>query len=141
MGMPTVPDRHVSQADPDIPPQPHVCPNSLIKQTPNGLRPSTCRRDTDHCRHPRQVPAVGGDVVLWWTDCIAYEWSETYPDLATALARLAVLHPCIVNNEGFEHPDPHEFIRAATPFLDSSTTMPAAQSPTRSAWQRVTMRH
>ncbi|PYE13454.1 hypothetical protein DFR67_1168 [Williamsia limnetica] len=86
------------------------------------------------------VAASGDTVVLWWTDNAANEWSETHTDLATALARLAVLQHCITHTEGFAHTDPHDFASAAAPFLDRSTTMPAARSPTWSAWRRAVTR-
>ncbi|MCK0515955.1 hypothetical protein [Williamsia sp. DF01-3] len=33
------------------------------------------------------VSADGDTFVLWWTDYVANEWTETHPDLGTALAR------------------------------------------------------
>lgn len=86
------------------------------------------------------VAASGDTVVLWWTDNAANEWSETHDNLTTALARLAVLQHCIAHTEGFAHTDSLDFASAAAPFLDRSTTMPAARSPTWSAWRRAVTR-
>ncbi|MCK0515944.1 MULTISPECIES: hypothetical protein [Actinomycetes] len=35
------------------------------------------------------VSPDGDTFVLWWTDYVANEWTETHPDLGTALARRA----------------------------------------------------
>ena len=35
---------------------------------------------------------------LWWSDCVANEWEEFYPDLSSCLARLAVLVACGEHN-------------------------------------------
>lgn len=67
-----------------------------------------------------KVIAVADKYHLWWTDGIATEWHETYPDLSTALARLAVLHHCVATTEGFADPDPRDFDRAAARFLETS---------------------
>ena len=36
-----------------------------------------------------KVIATENTFVLWWTDCVINEWTETHPDLGTALARRA----------------------------------------------------
>ena len=43
------------------------------------------------------VPCVEG-YILWWSDCVANEWEEFYPDLSSCLARLAVLVACGEHN-------------------------------------------
>ena len=83
-----------------------------------------------------KVIATENTFVLWWTDCVINEWTETHPDLGTALARLAVLHHCVTHGEGFDV-EPGDFAPVATAFLDASTTMPAARPPQPSAWRRT----
>ena len=84
------------------------------------------------------VAPDGDTFVLWWTDYVANEWTETHPDLGTALARLAVLHHCVSHGEGFDV-EPVDFVPVATAFLNASTTMPAARSPRLSAWRRAVL--
>ena len=43
------------------------------------------------------VPCVEG-YILWWSDGVANEWEEFYPDLSSCLARLAVLVACGEHN-------------------------------------------
>ena len=64
----------------------------------------------------------GTEYVLWWTDRAANEWTETHPDLGTALARLAVLQHVIAHNTGFTHPAPHNFTASAAAFLHTQIT-------------------
>ena len=85
------------------------------------------------------VAADGDTFVLWWTDYVANAWTETHPDLGTALARLAVLHHCVTHGEGFDV-EPGDFVPVATAFLDASITMPAARSPTRIRLRRTVTR-
>ena len=74
-----------------------------------------------------KVIATGEHFILWWTDCgpVPNEWAETHPDLGIALTRLAVLHHCVTNGEGFAHTDPADFAAAAAAFLASAITQPA----------------
>ena len=52
------------------------------------------------------VRLIGGDDLamleegyhLWWSDCVANEWEEFFPDLSSCLARLAVLVACGEHN-------------------------------------------
>jgi acyl carrier protein phosphodiesterase len=56
---------------------------------------------------------------LHWTDFVANEWTEYFPDLPTALMRLAVLQRCTEisdGNGGFEH-DARDFVTGAKYFL------------------------
>ncbi|MFJ6099133.1 MULTISPECIES: hypothetical protein [Actinomycetes] len=75
-----------------------------------------------------QVIATGEHFILWWTDCGAKDWAEAHHDLGTALSRLAVLHHCVTNGEGFAHTDPADFAAAAAAFLASAITQPAPAS-------------
>jgi hypothetical protein len=70
-----------------------------------------------------KVIATEDTFVLWWTDCVTNEWTETHPDLGTALARLAVLAHCVTHGEGFDV-EPVDFTPVAAAFLDSSMTTP-----------------
>jgi hypothetical protein len=70
-----------------------------------------------------KVIATEDTVVLWWTDCVTNEWTETHPELGTALARLAVLGHCVTHGEGFDV-EPDDFTPVAAAFLDSSMTTP-----------------
>ena len=72
-----------------------------------------------------KVIATGEQFILWWTDCGANDWAETHHDLGVALTRLAVLHHCVTNGEGFVHTDPADFAAAAAAFLASAITQPA----------------
>ena len=74
-----------------------------------------------------KVIATGEQFILWWTDCgpVPNEWAETHPDLGVALTRLAVLHHCVTNDEGFAHPNPDDFTDLAAAFLASAITGPA----------------
>jgi hypothetical protein len=71
-----------------------------------------------------KVIATGEDFVLWWTDCGANQWAETHHDLGIALTRLAVLHHCVTNDEGFAHTDTADFAATAAAFLASTITTP-----------------
>ena len=71
-----------------------------------------------------KIIATGEHFILWWTDCGANEWAETHADLGIALTRLAVLHHCVTNGEGFAHTDPADFAAAAATFLASAITTP-----------------
>ena len=73
------------------------------------------------------VTPNGDTFVLWWTDYVANEWTETHPNLGTALARLTVLHHCVTHGEGFDV-EPDDFTPVAAAFLDSSMTAPQPAS-------------
>lgn len=79
-----------------------------------------------------KVIATGEHFILWWTDCGPNEWTETHYDLGTALTRLAVLHHCITNDEGFAHPNPADFTDIATAFLASAINGPPTSEPNAS---------
>lgn len=66
--------------------------------------------------HAKIIPTAD-EYVLWWTDRAVNEWTETHPDLGTALARLAVLENAIANNTGFTHPETSDFVAPAAAFL------------------------
>lgn len=55
---------------------------------------------------------------LWWSDYVANEWEEFFPDLSSCLARLAVLVACGEHNfePTFVH-DGEEFRAVATDFF------------------------
>lgn len=72
-----------------------------------------------------KVIPVGDGFVLWWTDRIAGEWTETHSDLGIALARLAVLHHCVAHDTGFADP-PRAFSSSAAAFLEASISAPDA---------------
>ena len=56
--------------------------------------------------------------LLWWSDGVANEWDEFYPELSACLARLAVLVKCAEDNfeSTFVHSD-KEFGEVATNFF------------------------
>lgn len=66
-----------------------------------------------------KIIGSGDEYVLWWTDRAANDWTETHPDLGTALARLAVHQHVIAHNTGFTHPTPRDFTASAAAFLDT----------------------
>ncbi|OZG29812.1 hypothetical protein BH683_007755 [Williamsia sp. 1138] len=126
MGMPAVPERHLSCAP--------ITTDNLNQGDPMNYAHSPALATLTTPDTTAKIIADSGDtVVLWWTDNAANEWSETHDNLATALARLAVLQHCIAHTEGFAHTDPLDFASDAASFLDRSTTMPAARSPKWSA--------
>lgn len=57
----------------------------------------------------------GGRATLWWWDGVANEWTETYDDLATALARVAVL--LALPESGLFRNPPELFERRAREFF------------------------
>jgi hypothetical protein len=59
---------------------------------------------------------------LWWTDHVANEWTETYTDLAVALARLATLHHGVMAGRFFFGLTDGVFPSEATDWLNSMTT-------------------
>jgi hypothetical protein len=71
-----------------------------------------------------KVIPTGDGFVLWWTDHVAGEWTETHSDLGIALARLAVLHHCVAHDTGFADPEPHDFSSSAATFLETSISPP-----------------
>ena len=90
-----------------------------------------------------KVIATENTFVLWWTDCVINEWTETHPDLGTALARLAVLHHCVTHGEGFDV-EPGDFAPVATAFLDLDPTMdgpPLLVTGGIDTWQETRRRH
>ena len=67
------------------------------------------------------ITGVDGVVVLWWTDYVANEWTETYDSLPIALTRLALLAECKDRDwdAGFGYaPSGHEKIAKA--FLEKN---------------------
>jgi len=94
-----------------------------------GIRPLQ-RRDGQYCTvaiypgHPdplREERLSGA--TLWWTDWVANDWAEWYPDEATAYLRFAALVACgafddVVDSvPGFFRQDPEAFAEEAERFF------------------------
>lgn len=63
---------------------------------------------------------------LWWTDGVANEWAEHYPDVPTAILRLAALIRCVEEDVFFKD-QPEGFLRWSENFFNqtvSSTPQP-----------------
>lgn len=74
-----------------------------------------------------------GRHVLYWTDHVVNDWSETYDHVATALARYALLieacpedDPEQTRGRGFHHPDAATFETAWLDNLDTFLSAPFA---------------
>lgn len=40
-------------------------------------------------------------VTFWWTDGVANDWDENYPNIATAFTRLGMLMAAVATRDGF----------------------------------------
>jgi hypothetical protein len=70
-----------------------------------------------------EVTDTGEGYRLWWTDHLANEWEEVYPDLAPAVARLALLIAAAPARRFFEG-GTREWYAAWTAFADLNLTAP-----------------
>lgn len=64
-----------------------------------------------------EIKRVDESFMLWWGDYVANEWTETYDDLAVAVARLAVLIDAVAH-DAFMNDEPAEFAASARTWLD-----------------------
>lgn len=57
--------------------------------------------DQSHDEFYAEITDTGEGFRLWWTDGVANDWVEVYPDLATAVARLALLNVAVAEDRMF----------------------------------------
>ena len=67
--------------------------------------------------HAQIIQETEYNFVLTWNDFVVNEWTETFNDLWSAMARLSVLH-FAVNTESTFHNDPRKFASNFEKFLD-----------------------
>jgi hypothetical protein len=63
-----------------------------------AVRVTYQRGGLDYCPKLGEMAILEEGYRLWWSDCVANDWDEFYPDLSSCLARLAVLVACGENN-------------------------------------------
>lgn len=66
-------------------------------------------------------PAAGGGFTLYWHDYVVNEWAEWFPDLPTAIARLAALAYAVEANEFFAR-EPADFFVLAEYMFERTMT-------------------
>lgn len=55
---------------------------------------------------------------VWWSDCVANDWTEYYPTLSSALIRVAALIYCCEHDCTVGFASPGEFAEAAQRFFE-----------------------
>lgn len=70
-----------------------------------------------------EVTDTGEGFRIWWTDYVANDWEETYPDLSAAVARLALLIGAVRADRSFTD-GAAEWLASWTLFADLSLSAP-----------------